>query len=416
MTGNGYFETPERAERAQLLIHLINNAQDVIYLRGPRGAGKTRFMQQLLPTLEPDYEITWQSGSGNASIESAPGEPSRRPLGSGDSELDLLIQSQPDLATLRVIDDADALGPAELDELRSLDPAQERIVLLGTGGPTLGLGGLPLQCVDLPAFTEAQSRAFLRAQPGGSEAVLDESLLASLHRAAGGQPGPLLDALVGLPPPKVQPAKGAKKPERPWASWNWRLIGIAGALVLLLATVLLLQDHINALFVPAEEEAQVAGDVPPDAREAPSEPDDAALAEQGLPSGAASDLQATPPPGEDFQTAVYPTPPVTAKPAESPEPAPIETIDAGQEPPSDPILDAVIDAAIQAAEQPPQAPAEGAGAAEQVPAATAGDRAVLPSPREVAKAAPAEPVAVSGLLLRPERRPVSPPAVPGWGG
>ncbi len=370
MTGSVYFETPERAERAQLLVHLINNAETVLYLRGPRGAGKTRFMQQLLATLEPDYEITWQSGADGASIESAPSAPSQRPLVSGDSELDLLIQSQVDRPTLRIIDDADTLGPAELEQLRSFDPARQRIVLLGNGGPTLGLGDLQLQCVDLPAFTEDQSRAFLRAQAGGSEGVFDESLVASLHRASGGQPGPLLDALAGLPPPNMPGAKGLKQLEPRRASLNWRLIGIAASLLLLLVLVLLFQDRINALFAPSGDGVELVDEEPAIDSEPASGVVDAAGTGADLAAGAAMDPASTARPDEDFRSAVRAMPPVESAPGLVADPAPPEDRDAGQEAPSDPILDAVIDAAILAAEQPPQPPqppADGEGPAAGAP-------------------------------------------------
>lgn len=384
MTGSAYFETPERAERAQLLVHLINNAETVLYLRGPRGAGKTRFMQQLLASLEPDYEIAWQSGAGNTSIESAPSAPSQRPIVSGDAELDLLIQSQLDRPTLRIIDDADTLGPAELEQLRSFDPAQQRIVLLGNGGPTLGLGDLQLQCVDLPAFTEDQSRAFLRAQAGGPEGVFDESLVASLHRAAGGQPGPLLDALAGLPPPNVPGDKGLKQLEPRRASLNWRLIGIAASLLLLLVLVLLFQDRINALFMPSGDGTERVDQEPAIDSEPASGVVDAAGTGVDQATGAGMEPASAARTDEDFRSAVRAAPPVEPAPGLVAEPARPEDKDASQEAPSDPILDAVIDAAILAAEQPPadgESPAGSArvAAAGDQPASTSGDKPPEPA-------------------------------------
>lgn len=396
MTESAYFETPERAERAQLLIHLINNAQDVIYLRGPRGAGKTRFMRQLLPSLEPDYEINWRSGAGGSSIESASSMPTQRPLAGGDAELDLLIQAQMERPTLRIIDDADALGQAELEELKSFDPSRERIVLLGNGGPTLGLGDLHLQCVDLPAFTEVQSREFLRMQAGGSERVPEETLVASLHRAAGGQPGPLLDALASLPSPGIQAEKGAKPPQARRLLPNWRLIGITGALVLLLVSVLLFQDRINALFVSSEEAAQVAVDEPSGVHEVLPETVEPAEGEDGLAAGAEPDPESAGPaemPDGDFQSLVQPLPASESAPAEHAEASTAEASDAGLEAPGDPILDAVIDAAIQAAEQPPEVPADVAARTESAVAAApvdhlASSRSEVPAGSEQAAAVP----------------------------
>ena len=57
-----YFETPERSERLQLLIHLVNNAQEIPYVRAPVGVGKTRFAGQLATCLADDYAVAWLYG------------------------------------------------------------------------------------------------------------------------------------------------------------------------------------------------------------------------------------------------------------------------------------------------------------------------------------------------------------------
>lgn len=93
MKGPAYFDTPERAERLQLLLHLLNNTPDVLYLRAPNGAGKTRFSQQVGDRAAQDYQVIWlMAGTGRALAEQFPLDAAAGEEG-GDSEPDLLVES-----------------------------------------------------------------------------------------------------------------------------------------------------------------------------------------------------------------------------------------------------------------------------------------------------------------------------------
>jgi len=350
MSESDYFDTPERAERAQLLVHLVNNTEDVLYLRGPAGSGKTRFVKQLLTDLESDYELTWHTAGEGVSLPNAAA--ATRPLATGDAELDLLVQEEDQRPPFLIIDDADAFGPEEIESLRHLYRSGERILLLGTGGPVQGLGEMRLQFVDLPPFSEAQSREFIRLQGKLGDGALDEKMVSSLHRAAAGQPGPLLDALAGLPPASQNPAAGKKLPIKgPLIDWKW--IALAGVLVLVLGTALIFQDRINAWFVP-DGDAESAVTAPEKEREEPADP-----FRSGIVEVAPVDVQA------DLRDRVVEDrtqadlPPAVDLPAAEKFPGTAEqTVFAAddsvtEEESMDPILDAVIDAAISAAEQAP---------------------------------------------------------------
>ena len=53
-----YFDTPARAERLQLLLYLVRNAGEVIYLRAPSGAGATGKTRRRARALVDDLTLT----------------------------------------------------------------------------------------------------------------------------------------------------------------------------------------------------------------------------------------------------------------------------------------------------------------------------------------------------------------------
>ena len=360
-----YFDTQERAERLQLLTHLINNTRDILYLRGPHGAGKTRFGAQLADAIESDYAVIWlTAGAGVPLSDQLPSDQQAGVV--DDADLDLIVQAEPERPLLLIIDDADALRPEELLELEHRSPPGSRILLLGTGGGVQGLAGREIQFVDLPAFTEEQTAAFIRMQGEPGSVAAGDGFVQSLHRAARGQPGPLLDALTALP------ATGREPPLKPvWISWPWALLVVV--LASLLISVLLFQDRINAWFQPSATDDQVT--VKQDraqalvaAQDKPTEIERQRMPQQTLPeleaAGAVPPL-AEPMPGPVVEPLVEPAP----AGADVTPPAVAETM---PEESPDPILDAVIDAAIDAAAQPPRTPESPSvvAPAEQPPASS----------------------------------------------
>ena len=105
-----YFDTPARAERLQLLLHLVRNAGEVIYLRAPAGAGKTRFAQRLLDALGDQTATVWVRASQDCDVAAVAVDQ----LGLPPEE----ISPWPDAAMaglagqdlLVIVDDADRLG------------------------------------------------------------------------------------------------------------------------------------------------------------------------------------------------------------------------------------------------------------------------------------------------------------------
>ena len=99
-----YFDTLARAERLQLVRHLVRNANESIYLRGPAGSGKTHFSHRLLDQLGDEIAAVWL----NAAIDDMPTAVAREldlpeavsvPLG-GSS---WLVSRKPDRYTLQLV-------------------------------------------------------------------------------------------------------------------------------------------------------------------------------------------------------------------------------------------------------------------------------------------------------------------------
>ena len=255
-----YFDTRARAERLQLVRHLVRNANETIYLRGPKGAGKTRFTRRLLESFDDETAVVWL----DAAVEDMPGTvahelglpqaaalqwPTGTLAGIGDRDLILIV------------DDAHRLGPGNLQHLLSMHGAGGKLLLIGQGGVGEALEGLAPRFVDLPGFSSDESAAFLRLGAGQlAERVTDE-LARKAHQDAGGLPGPLLDVLSTMAPAAMSTSSesGSKsKPASPASVWRWFVVATG---VALLAAVLVFQDHINALVDPPQHEMTLSKDV-----------------------------------------------------------------------------------------------------------------------------------------------------------
>ena len=244
---SNYFDTPARAERLQLLQHLLRNAGEVIYLRAPAGAGKTRFAHRLLDILGADIVSVWIRSGIDTDIASVAiaqlglnaGQSLDWPDGvlAGVGERDLLI----------VVDDADQLDLPAVERLSEMHAHGGRVLLLGHGGLAETTREWSVQYVDLPPFTVEQSSAFLRSNAGEEAVHINDDLAGFLHHSAHGRPGPLLDALDEvLVRARRQAETRQRRRGRARSGWVW--LGAAAAALVLGATVLF-QDQINALFV-----------------------------------------------------------------------------------------------------------------------------------------------------------------------
>lgn len=259
--GSRYFDTPARVERAQLVQHLARNADEIVYLRAPAGAGKTRLARLLVDRLGDEVVSVWvDAGIGHELIAAV-----LRQLGIEDDALlqwpEGPIAGLGGRELLLVVDDADELDAAVMAQLAALHARGGHLLLLGRGGLPRIAGDPDVQFVDLPGFEPAESAAFLRQQAGANASEIGEEIAAALHRAARGQPGPLLDALGGLPARDAQvPSAGSADLAVRGRPWRW----LAGAsVVVLVLLVLVFQDPINRLLAPEPTRSPHPGGGPP---------------------------------------------------------------------------------------------------------------------------------------------------------
>lgn len=362
-----YFDTPERAERLQLVAHLLRNADLVPYVRGPQGAGKTRFAERLaaafrkesvLVTLDgavkPDIMARVQDALGLANAERADG-----PLGISGVERLLLL-----------VDNADLLEMPALAALHALRREEARVVFLGARDPAELSGDWNLQLIDLPPFSERQTRDFLAFLNHAEAALLKDGELARLHRETGGQPGAILDAVAaGSRGGRTGASVGGVLP------WKWLLGSVA---LLLVVVALWHQDAINGLFQPS-----AVVEAPAPAETAPAQPGEPIAIPPRTP----------PPPGPTAE----PVP--AAPPAEPAEPEP-----------------EAPDPVVPGASAPPDAPALQPDRSAPSPIERAPAEAADPLPQEplpVAELAPAPPeISPSGVEAAPERLSEPLPAAP----
>ena len=273
-----YFDTQARAERLQLVRHLVRNANETIYLRGAKGAGKTRFTRRLLESFDDEAAVVWL----DAAVEDMPGTvahelglpqaaamqwPTGTLAGVGDRDLILIV------------DDAHRLGPSNLQHLLSLYGAGGKLLLVGQGDVGESLEGLAPRFVDLPGFNANESAAFLRLGAGQLAEKVTDELAQKAHQDAGGLPGPLLDVLSNMAPAAMSTSSesGSKsKLASPASVWRWFVVAMG---VALLAAVLVFQDHINTLIDPPQHETTISKDIAVIERQ----PADPQVSEEGDP-------------------------------------------------------------------------------------------------------------------------------------
>lgn len=267
-TGDNYFDTPARAERLQLVLHLLRNADRPVYLRGPAGAGKTVFAGRLRTALGGEATVAWVDFAEPVKLIAELIRQLGLPPEAADDWPEGLKGTLLDRQLVVVADAVDQADAQTRDGLEALDDVGVKLLLLGRGG---GADDWDVQFVDLPPFEPDETGEFLRQRAGAAAARITDDLVAASHIAAGGLPGGLLDVLHGLPEQMPPPAPSARPDDGEEASmgkkWSapksptaetvmrrtngrlWPWLGAAG-LGLVFVAVLVLQDQINAVLTP----------------------------------------------------------------------------------------------------------------------------------------------------------------------
>lgn len=205
--------TPDRAQKLDLLIHLLSNLKQSLIVCGPEGIGKTT----LLKTLESSHQDVWPvcllQGSSTLSFESVASQLSRfLKLKNGGAHFDIsaLRNFCNRQKVVLLIDDADQLLPGLINELIDLAESLSGLRLVFA----MNYDEYKQQTdseqnfdnchfIELPPLNQRQCLVYLQnlsAQPNAllSFSAITDTLVEELYQETQGIPGKLLTELPKL--------------------------------------------------------------------------------------------------------------------------------------------------------------------------------------------------------------------------
>ncbi len=253
-SATSYYDTPERAERAALVGHLLSNTELVPCVCGPTGAGKSRFAEQLVQVLADQAQVVLLdaaiAGDLPQAVADAVGAPGATwPAG--------VVDAAGDRSLVIILDQAERLSEPQCKALAEVQEFGARLVFVQADDTPPPGGQWRAQRIDLPPFSIAQAQEFLFLAGIVSVPAWSDAQWQRVWRQTGGQPGPLL---------AVAQAGGGQSVATAHA-WKWVL---GGGAALLVVAVLSQQDRINAWITPPVPKTAVAPPVSPADVPAPS--------------------------------------------------------------------------------------------------------------------------------------------------
>ena len=261
---DNYITTPVRAERMQLLAHLLRNTSIVPYLRGDKGVGKTWVSRKLADTLDGEFKVVWLRGGVVHEVPTQVCEQLSIATSLAREWPEAVLRTQR-RRLLIIIDDANVLGQHTLHDLALFQEHGGALFLVGSG--QLIPSSLPIEFVDLPPLEQI------------AEASSLHPVAPSPEEAANSAPPPQQEQLHLQPvpksaPPRQTPAKPrirrakpeslevkAPLPEQTESSslFTGMSMGAQKAIVgvlLVLILALWFQEKINALFEDEPKEVE----------------------------------------------------------------------------------------------------------------------------------------------------------------
>lgn len=197
------FLSPERQQKYDLLVHLLANLGQPVFLSGPEGIGKSTFLKQLCDHLPAGYRAYWLDASSEVDLEQI----QKAFIDSRRAE---------DIAVV-VLDDAGCLSPGALDALCRKVQAAKLNLVAALRPDELHLKAVSdlwavgeAQVIELPPLTEQQCAAYLERlwRMRGRSGEPAPELARELYQRTHGVPG-LIDqevlALLGRPPLRWHP-------------------------------------------------------------------------------------------------------------------------------------------------------------------------------------------------------------------
>ncbi len=206
----------ERAQKLDLLIHLISNLSQSLVLCGPRGIGKTTLLETLRETKNEAWPICWVNAKASTSFESIQQQFENQLTnqvaelqGKGLSMAMAQLQQESRKFVL-VIDDAGALVPGLITSLiQFANVTPELRLILALTHDELHVKNSSDTMIDechfieIPPLTLKQCMTFLQNLSGQQDAnisfnAINEKMVENLYRETHGIPGRIMQELPSL--------------------------------------------------------------------------------------------------------------------------------------------------------------------------------------------------------------------------
>jgi DamX protein len=220
-TSAHYFISAERAQKFDLLLHLLNNLEQPLLVCGPRGIGKTTVLRKLQESAPPTWTLCPMSAAPAASYQSILTH-LQKALGREDQEAtESAVAAQlREAARLKrnlvlLLDDAGSLMPGALNAIYMLSRkcSSLRLVLfmrpdelyIKSASDTVAVDGC--HQIDLAPLNEQQCEVYMRqmALKPNPPVRLDQispGLVREVYQQSHGVPGAIIEFFKQAPPQK----------------------------------------------------------------------------------------------------------------------------------------------------------------------------------------------------------------------
>lgn len=217
--------TLERAQKFDLLNHLINNLQQSLVICGPEGIGKTTLLEYLMENKPESWQTYFIKGNEQLSFDRIKAELTmfvqKSSLGATMQDVGQILSAaeKQNQKYVFIIDDAGALAPGVIDALCQYAASYSALRLVFALTPDelhirtssdKDINGCHF--IDIPPLTELQCGGFLKNLAGKSGAALpiDEitsPVIKRIYRESHGIPGKIIAMQKGqitIPMPENQ--------------------------------------------------------------------------------------------------------------------------------------------------------------------------------------------------------------------
>jgi DamX protein len=269
-----------------ILLHLAQYGNELLLVTGPEGSGKTTMLNQFMKKIGEDWQVCQINAHNMLTEEQLLSRVSRGfqlpeengPIGSITANLKRRLDAM--LATHQTVviavDNAHVLSTEALNLLLEFATIRNiskgiavRILLFSEPQIKIQLASpelqsrqtLPIRKIDLPPFDEQQTGRLIRHRVTSaglvSKHVFNDAIISKIYKYSQGWPGLITEiahqVLFESTPLKRRDASN-KQGENESGTKSRRLVPIVSALLVAtgLASVLVFQDQINALFTSGQ--------------------------------------------------------------------------------------------------------------------------------------------------------------------